>query len=141
MRAGADTVVGAVVSISEGDTLTMIDSDNRRHNIRLAWIDAPDRAAVFWDISRQHLFALAYGKRAKAECYSSDRYGRALCSVEVDGKDLGLEQLNAGLAWWLVKHAHTQSPWQRMAYEAAQRNASALRRGLWRSHNTAPTRE
>jgi len=40
----------------------------------------------------------AFGKHAEADCYKIDRYRRLVCTVYVDGKDMGLAQLDAGLA-------------------------------------------
>ena len=38
----ADTLAGKVVGVSDGDTITVLDSDKRQHKIRVAGIDAPD---------------------------------------------------------------------------------------------------
>ena len=40
--AGATTVYGRIVSIADGDTVTLLDADKRQHKIRLSGIDAPD---------------------------------------------------------------------------------------------------
>lgn len=39
----SSTLIGRVVSIADGDTLTLLDADNTQHKIRLAGIDAPER--------------------------------------------------------------------------------------------------
>ncbi len=74
---------------------------------------------------------LAFGKDAKADCYKVDRYGRNVCTVYVGGKDVGLAQLDAGLAWWFRKYAHEQPPKDRVDYESAEDRAAADRLGLW----------
>jgi endonuclease YncB( thermonuclease family) len=38
----AADIVGRVVSIADGDTLTVLDVHNQQHKISLAGIDAPD---------------------------------------------------------------------------------------------------
>lgn len=38
----ADTLAGNVVGVSDGDTITVLDSDKRQHKIRVAGIDAPE---------------------------------------------------------------------------------------------------
>jgi len=40
----AETLTGRVVGIADGDTLTLLDSSNRQHRIRLSGIDAPRRS-------------------------------------------------------------------------------------------------
>jgi endonuclease YncB( thermonuclease family) len=74
---------------------------------------------------------MAYGKAASAECYKLDRYSRKVCTVFVDGKDIALAQLDAGLAWWFRRYADEQPPQQRVEYESAEDRAAADRVGLW----------
>lgn len=38
----AAQIVGKVVGVSDGDTLTVLDVAKRQHRVRLAAIDAPD---------------------------------------------------------------------------------------------------
>ena len=58
-----------------------------------------------------------------------------MCNVYVSGKDVGLAQLDAGLAWWYRKYAHEQ---HRIDYEAAEDRAAADRIGLWQDANPVP---
>ena len=88
--------------------------------------------------SRQHLAELAYRKQAKADCYKRDRSGRLVCTVYVDGQDVGLAQLDAGLAWWFRKYAHEQPPRQRVDYQSAEDRAAVDRVGLWQDGNPTP---
>jgi endonuclease YncB( thermonuclease family) len=37
-----------------------------------------------------------------------------------NGQDVGLAQLDAGLAWWFRRYAHEQPPKDRIDYEAAE---------------------
>ena len=62
--AQAESTSRRVVGIADGDTLTVLDSDNRQHVIRLAEIDAPEKAQAFGSRNRQHLSALCFGKSA-----------------------------------------------------------------------------
>jgi len=112
--AWADELVGRIVSIADGDTITLLDSGRRQHRIRIGGIDAPEKGQPFGQRSKEHVAELAFGKDAKADCYKVDRYGRDVCTVFVDGKDVGLAQLDAGLAWWYRKYAHEQHPRDRI---------------------------
>ncbi len=91
----------------------------------LAGIDAPEKGQPFGQRSKQHLAKLALGKEAKADCHKVDRYGRDVCNVYVNGKGLGLAQLDTGLAWWYRKYAHEQAPRDRVDYDAAEGRAGA----------------
>lgn len=53
-----------------------------------------------------------------ADCRETDRYGRAVCVVEVKGRDIGLEQVRNGFAWWYRKYSKIQTPEERANYEA-----------------------
>jgi endonuclease YncB( thermonuclease family) len=70
---GLKIVERRVVSVADGDTITLLDSNRQQHRIRLAGIDAPEKAQPFGQRSKQHLSELAFGKEAKADCYKVDR--------------------------------------------------------------------
>lgn len=61
-----------------------------------------------------------------------NRYGRTIGKVLVGGIDANLRQVQAGLAWWYRQYAKDQSAADRRAYEAAENEAWAARKGLWR---------
>ena len=128
----AETLTGTVVRIADGDTLTILDRDNRQHRIRLAAIDAPERRQAFYDVSKQNLAKLAFGRVASVEWHKHDRYNRIVGNVWVAGEDVGLLQVRAGLAWWYRDYAREQSPTDQKLYEAAELGARQQRIGLWR---------
>ncbi len=137
-RTTAAEIVGRVVSVADGDTLTLLDTKRTQHKIRLAFIDAPEKGQPHGRRSRQNLSEHAFGKDARAHCYKTDRYERLICTVLVDGKDVGLAQLEAGLAWWYRKYAREQLPRQRVIYESAEDRAAADRIGLWADKDPVP---
>jgi endonuclease YncB( thermonuclease family) len=47
------------------------------------------------------------------------------------GKDVGLEQVRAGMVWWFREYANEQTPEEWDAYRAAEEAAKAAGRGLW----------
>jgi hypothetical protein len=61
----ANVLEGRVVAVAYGDTITLLDGNRQQHRIRLAWIDAPEKAQPFSQRSKQHLSELAFGKDAK----------------------------------------------------------------------------
>lgn len=46
----ADSLRGRVVGIADGDTLTLLDSTNTQHKIRLSGIDSPEKGQPFGQV-------------------------------------------------------------------------------------------
>jgi endonuclease YncB( thermonuclease family) len=126
---------GRVIAVADGDTITLLDADRLQHRIRLDGIDAPEKAQPFGDRSRQSLRELAHDHAAVAHCPKTDKYGRRVCRVLIDGKDVGLEQVRRGMAWHFKRYENEQAPSDRHAYAEAEDGARAERRGLWRDAN------
>jgi endonuclease YncB( thermonuclease family) len=133
----ASTLTGTVVGISDGDTLTLLDSAKVQHKVRLAGIDAPEKSQPFGERSKQDLARLAFQKQVTVEWSKLDRYGRVIGKVLVDGDDVCLGQVRAGLAWHYKEYEREQSPLDRERYSQAEEEARKGRRGLWR--DPAPT--
>ncbi len=121
---------GKVVSIADGDTLTILDATNTQHRIRLTGIDAPESRQAFGTRSRQHLADLVFGKGVTVEYDKRDRYGRTLGKVLIEGRDANLEQIKAGMAWHYKFYENEQLPEDRKTYAEAEREARAAKRGL-----------
>jgi endonuclease YncB( thermonuclease family) len=126
------------VSVAYGDTLTILDSFNEQHRMRLCGIHAPEKKRPFGSRSRQNLAALALAKYAVVEWTKPDRYGRIIGKVIVDGRDVGLQQVQAGLAWWYRQYAREQSPQDRATYARAEEVARTARAGLWSDAEAVP---
>lgn len=128
----AAVLVGDVVGIVDGDTLDVLTADKAQHRIRLHAIDAPERSQAYSQVSKQSLSDMVYGQRVTAECGKNDRFERPVCKVLIDGRDVGLAQIQRGLAWHFKRYEREQSAADRAAYAKAEEEARAARRGLWR---------
>lgn len=129
---------GIVVSITDGDTVTVLDSTKQQHKVRLAGIDAPEKAQAFGNASRQNLAQLVFHKTVTIEFEMLDRYQREIGKVLVGGTDANLEQVKSGLAWHYKQYQREQSPVDRRTYSDAETLASSSRRGLWRDASPMP---
>jgi endonuclease YncB( thermonuclease family) len=106
--------------------------------VRLAWIDAPEKGQPFANVSRKSLGGLVAGKTVQVIERGVDRYGRTVGTVEVDGRDVNLEQLRRGLAWVYDRYiANARSDVQN-GYRAAQEEARKEAAGLWQDKNPVP---
>jgi endonuclease YncB( thermonuclease family) len=147
--AGAERQSLAVrlVSVADGDTITVEDPMRTRHKVRLVGIDAPEDGQAFGDHSKQHLARLLEGGIARIEWSKQDQYGRLLAKVTVHDPgncsptpcprsiDVGLAQVNAGMAWHYKEYQRDQSPQDRIPYANAERQARSARIGLWAEEN------
>ncbi|HJV91920.1 MAG TPA: thermonuclease family protein [Azonexus sp.] len=136
--AHAEVVQGRVVGITDGDTLTLLDATNQQHKIRLAGIDAPEKEQVFGQKAKESLSALAFEQQATAHCKKRDRYRQEICVVTVGGKDVGLEQVRTGMAWWHRQLITGQTIQERAEYDQAESSAKSDRRGLWSGLDLTP---
>ena len=130
--AAAETIVGKVVGVADGDTVTVLDAAKVQHKIRLTGIDAPEKAQPFGQRSKENLSNWVFGKDVEIETGKIDRYGRSLGRVRVGGVDANLEQVRAGFAWHYKKYELEQSAEDGEAYARAETAARAARVGLWR---------
>ncbi len=128
--AHADTFTGKVVRILDGDTVeVLVDRAPRR--VRLAGIDAPEKAQPFGARAKQRLAELVGGQAVEVDWHKTDRYGRTVGKLISHGRDVNLAMVSSGMAWWYRRYADEQAPADRVIYEAAERQARTERRGLW----------
>src|SRR5258707_1032413 len=96
--AEAYQLTGKVVGIADGDTLTIADSSNTQHVIRLTGIDAPEHGQAFGAESEKHLSDLVLAKNVNLNCTGEQSYGRLVCKVLLaNGEDVDLDQVKAGM--------------------------------------------
>lgn len=121
----AADISGKVVSVHDGDTLTVV-IDRRQVRVRLIDIDAPELRQPFGTRSRQSLSSLCFGKMASLDVRGHDRYNRTLARVSCAGSDANAEQVRRGYAWTFVRYARADSP-----LFALEKEARTANRGLW----------
>ena len=122
---------GKVVSVADGDTITVLDAEKNQHKIRLQGIDAPEKAQAFGAKSKQALYEMVHGKTVQVSFEKSDKYWRILGKVLLDGQDICHQQIKAGLAWHYKKYQNQQPLVDRDAYSASETAAKSEKLGLW----------
>lgn len=128
----ASTLVGKVIGVLDGDTIEVLDSDKVPRRVRLAGIDAPEKAQPFGQRSKQNLSDLVFGKHVEVDGSKIDKYGRTVGKVLVSGADANLAQVKTGFAWHYKQYASEQNAVDRALYAHAEDEARGSRVGLWR---------
>lgn len=140
LPAAAEQFDAKVIGVADGDTLTVLFVDGQTktpRRVRLSGIDAPEKAQAYGAVAREHLSQLAFGRVGRLDCRAVDQYGRSVCTVRVDGVDVGLRMIELGLAWHYKRYASSQPMNEAASYAKAEDAAKAARAGLWRDLGTA----
>lgn len=134
--AGKKSIVGEVVDVGSGDTITIADKNNREYKIKLEGIDAPELEQDFGPEAQKNLFTLVFGKTVQVILQKPGADGFTVGKVLLNGKNVSLEQLKAGLAWHDKNVALDQS--DEDLYAQTETNPKRNGFGLWSAANLLP---
>ena len=134
----AKELVGKVVKVVDGDTITILDANKQQFKIRLGGIDAPEKNQAFGNVSKQSLSEMIAGKEVKIEYNKRGRYGRIIGKVLLGNEDINLEQIKRGLAWHYKQYEREQEVDDRASYAQEEYLAQKDRIGLWKDKNSMP---
>ena len=137
-NAFAITIVGRVVGVADGDTVTVLDADKTQHKIRLSGIDAPEKKQPFGQRSKESLSELVFSKTVTVVTDKRDRYGREVGKVLIEGVDANLVQVQRGYAWHYKAYQREQPVIDRTVYADAENEARVAKRGLWADVEPVP---
>ena len=132
LSAAASALEGRVVGVTDGDTIKVLDGWFVEHKIRLQCIDAPEKSMAFEQRAKQALASLVAGKNVSVKVLDTDRYGREVGEVSVDGQSANLGMVRMGFAWAYPKYCHDKN------FYEAQDEARSGRSGLWVDANPTP---
>ena len=134
----AEVLLGTVIAVHDGDTITL-QNESGHKKIRLAGIDAPELNQPYGFESRGALRDAVIDKQIQVENTKSDRYGRIIGKVIVDGKDMNLNQVKSGMAWAYREYLRELSKVDKALYLEAEAQSKAIAIGLWQDlHATEP---
>ncbi len=120
-----------VVGVTDGDTIKVL-KDNRTVKIRLHGLDCPEKKQAFGTKAKQYTSEMVYGKTVEVNATDKDRYGRTVAWVYVDGQNLNLALVKAGLAWHYKRYSSDQ------ALAEAEVEARKGKVGLWSDPHAIP---
>jgi micrococcal nuclease len=124
---------GKVISISDGDTIDVLDQSRKTIRIRLFGVDAPETGQPFSKNAKQFISSRVGGKIVDVIQRDRDRFGRAIGDVIIEGRRLSVDIVAAGLAWHYVQFAPND---QELA--SAERFARQSKLGLWSDSRHVP---
>lgn len=133
--AHSTNLTGNVINISDGDTITILDSNKRQHKIRLYGIDCPESGQPFGKAAKKHTAKLTAWKQVVVKAYDTDRYGRTVGIVAVNGVIVNQSLIENGYAWQYRKYCKASfcSDWAIL-----ERKAKVSRIGMWRDNDPIP---
>ena len=120
---------GKVVSIHDGDTITMLQNKTQI-KVRLFGIDAPELKQPYGKKSKQFLANLIAREVVEVDENGKDRYKRTLGIIYYKGQDINAQMVLNGYAWVYVKYSKI--------YVDQETTAREKKLGLWQSSNPTP---
>lgn len=127
---------GRVVSVGDGDSLTVFSASGGRERIRLYGIDCPELDQRGGKEARAFTHSLVFLKEVSLTVMDKDGYGRTVALVTLpDGRSLNEELLRNGHAWVYPAYCKTArcAYWRKLSGQA-----KANRLGLWRDARPLP---
>nr|WP_242023744.1 thermonuclease family protein [Trichocoleus sp. FACHB-6] len=128
--------------VSDGDSLTVRQTDGSELKIRLCGIDAPERSQPLGREATEHLRSLVAqtDNQVQVVALEKDRYGRTVAEVFTvlgnEEKLLNAEQLMSGNAY-LYKEFVNNCP-NKLPLETAEAIAQEKRLGVWGGNYQKP---
>ena len=117
---------GRVSKVADGDTITLVDTQRRKHKIRLFGIDSPESDQPYYHAAKNALSSIVDGKSVGVDVKDTDKYGRVVGTVFLGGRNVNLEMVTIGYAWWYEYYAPLNGD-----LREAQKRARASKSGLW----------
>ena len=128
----ADELRGKVVSVADGDTITVLDADKVQHRIRLEGIDSPEKKQAFGTKGKERMIEKVADKEVVVQWKKKDQYGRILGDVQLGKQHINLEMVQDGLAWHYKQYSDSK---ELAEAEVAARKA---KKGLWVDKEPTP---
>ena len=127
--ANASMLTGKVIHISDGDTVHILTTNKEKIKIRLSGIDAPESKQAFGNKSKENLKSYIYQKDVAVKYDSKDKYNRVLGTIYYQNKDINLQQIKDGYAWFYKQYSNNAT------YYKAEQEARKSKKGLWYDKN------
>lgn len=126
LGASAQMVQGKLGYVIDGDSFYMMQDNGRRIRVRISGIDAPENEQHFGKEAKEALTELLKDKQISLTPDGSDRQGRMVAHIQVEGKNVAQELIRQGYAWHYKKYS------QDVQLAQLEKEAQANKLGLWK---------
>lgn len=90
--ARAQSLIGKIVRIADGDTITLLDSSNTQIKVRLYWIDSTEKGQNFSNVGKQFTSDLCFSKNVTIDVKDIDEYRSTM--------GVNWTKINGQGKWW-----------------------------------------
>jgi endonuclease YncB( thermonuclease family) len=119
-----------VISVADGDTITVLTADHQQIRVRLYGIDCPERRQPFGNRARQATTGAVHGRDVNIHPIDTDRYGRTVALVAAPGREmLNSWLVKEGMAWVYTQYCTRADVCDRL--RELEREAREKKVGLW----------
>lgn len=142
------TIEGAVIKVSDGDTINIQDNLGTKVKVRLYGIDAPETeksnkntglvskpGQPYGEESYSALRSKLDHQRVRLDVMDIDKYKRLVCIVWLGDRNINNEMVSDGQAWAYRKYLDRPHASE---YIDAEEQARGKRLGLWQQSNPQP---
>ena len=121
----ATTRYGTVERVVDGDTIVFQGIGTKTQRVRLADIDTPELDQPWGEEAKAALKVWAESRRAEIRIVDTDRYGRSVATLWIDGQNINRRLVAEGHAWVYLRYLRDRA----LLSLGASAKASDL--GLW----------
>lgn len=128
----AESIVGEVTSIYDGNTVEILSRDNVTYKVVMAGIDCPDLQQPYGIEAKELLSRWLLHEEVVVIIQGKDRWQNYIGVVlSKEGADVRFALLQEGLAWTSERNAIPE-------LEAIRQEAASRKKGLWREPGAVP---
>lgn len=120
-------IVGKVVKVIDGDTIEILDKNNKNYRVRFFGMDAPESKQAYGKKSREFLASMIASKTVTAIQKDKDKYSRIVAIIKLDDEDINKKMVVNGYAWAYTYYSDIYAMDMRLAREQ--------KLGLWADKN------
>ena len=121
----ATTRSGTVERVVDGDTIIFLVTGAKTQRVRLADIDTPELDQPWGEEAKVALTGWAEKRQGEIRIVDTDRYGRSVATLRIDGKNINRRLVAEGHAWVYRRYLRDR------ALLSLEASAKASGLGLW----------